>query len=139
MSRRGISTGSSFEAKYGYSRAVIDDEWIFISGTTGFDYVTGAINEDVANQTRRALATIKEVLAQAGAAFGDVVRAQIFIADQADADRVLKTYGDIVGAEVGEGVRPAATAVISRLIDDRMKVEIEITARRSTSQHDLGA
>lgn len=123
--RRLISSGSAFEAAYGYSRAVVEGEWIFVAGTTGFDYAAGTIADDAAEQTRQALRTIAAVLAEAGAGLADVVRARYFITDAADADPVLRVIGEHFGA-----IRPAATAIICGLIDPRMKVEIEVTARR---------
>ena len=130
MNRRGISTGSTFEAAYGYSRAVIEDGWVFVSGTTGFDYATGEIEPDAESQTRQTLKTIESVLAEAGATLADIVQSRIIIADQSDAERVLTTYGQVIGAAVGGGVRPTSTAIVARLIDDRMKVEIEVIARQ---------
>lgn len=130
MTRRGITTGSEFEAAFGYSRAVIDGDLIFVSGTTGFDYATGVIEPDAESQTRKTLQTIQEVLAQAGATLADVVSSRIIIAERDDATRILTVVGEVVGEAVGDGVRPAATAIVSSLIDDRMKVEIEVIARR---------
>lgn len=130
MNRRGISTGSEFEAAFGYSRAVVDGDWIFVSGTTGFDYATGSIDPDAESQTRRIFKTIETVLSEAGATLADIVRSRIIIADRKDASRILTVCGKIIGEAVGDGVRPAATAIVSSLIDDRMKVEIEVTARR---------
>lgn len=134
MNRRGISTGSTFEAAYGYSHAVIEDGWVFVAGTTGFDYATGEIEPDAESQTLQTLKTIESVLAEAGATLADIVQSRIIIADQSDAERVLTVYGQVIGAAVGDGVRPTSTAIVARLIDDRMKVEIEVTARRPAGQ-----
>ena len=133
MNRRGISTGSKFEAAFGYSRAVVDGDWIFVSGTTGFDYATGAIEPDAESQTRQTLRTIDAVLGEAGASLADIVLSRVIIADPDEAERILTVCGEVIGQAVGDGVRPAATAIVSRLIDDRMKVEIEVTARLPTA------
>lgn len=126
--RRRLSSGSEFERRYGYSRAVVEPDpggdWVFVAGTTGFDYAAGTISDDPAAQTRQTLANIAAVLAEAGGGLEHVVRARYIIADPADAEAVL---GEI-GAQFGE-IRPAATAIIAGLIDPRMKVEIEVTAR----------
>jgi enamine deaminase RidA (YjgF/YER057c/UK114 family) len=84
MSRRLISSGSEFEKTIGYSRAVVDGEWVFVSGTTGFDYVAGTISEDVAEQTRQTLRNIDAALIEAGASMTDIVRANYIITDRDD-------------------------------------------------------
>ncbi len=123
--RRLISSGSPFEAEVAYSRAVIDEDWIFVSGTTGFDYATMAISEDVAEQTEQTLRNIAAALAEAGASLADTVRVRYILPTAADFPAcwpVLRRYfGD---------VRPAATMIAAGLIDPRMKIEIEVTARR---------
>ena len=123
--RRLISTGSSFEALAGYSRAVVDGAWVWVSGCTGFDYATGAIADDVVEQTHQTLRNVEAALAEAGAGFGDVVRVRVFLAARDDFERVAP----ILAHYLGEG-RPANTTVIAALIDERMKVEIEVTARK---------
>jgi enamine deaminase RidA (YjgF/YER057c/UK114 family) len=125
VSRRRISSGSPFEALAGYSRAIVDGEWVFVSGTTGFDYASGAIADDVAEQTRQTFRNIETALADAGATLADVVRVRIFLAAREDFERVAPIVG-----EHFRDVRPANTTVIAPLVDPRMRVEIEVTARK---------
>jgi enamine deaminase RidA (YjgF/YER057c/UK114 family) len=124
MPRRLISSGSPFEKTMGFSRAVADGPWCFVAGTVGRD-AGGAYPDDVAEQARNALATIGKALAEAGFSFKDVVRARYYIADQSYAAPITPVLGETFG-----DIRPAATMVISQLIDPRMKVEIEVTAYR---------
>lgn len=126
MARQLISSGSEYEAKFGYSRAVVEGDWVFVSGTTGFNYATGEISDDPAEQTRQTLRTIESALAEAGASMNDVVRARYYVPNVDDWGSVSEVLGDVFG-----DVRPAATAVIADLIDPRMKVEIEVTARKA--------
>jgi enamine deaminase RidA (YjgF/YER057c/UK114 family) len=123
--RRLISSGSSFEARIGYSRAVVDGDWIFVSGTTGFDYKTMTISDDVVEQAEQVMKNIAEALAAAGSGFADVVRVHYILPDPADFEPcwpVLRRYfGD---------VRPAATMIAAGLIEPRIKIEIEVTARK---------
>jgi enamine deaminase RidA (YjgF/YER057c/UK114 family) len=125
MTRRLISSGSKFEAEIGYSRAVVDGEWVFVSGTTGFDYATMEIKSGVAAQCEQTLQNIDAALKQAGASLADVVRVHYILPNRADFELcwpILKKYfGD---------VRPAATMLQAGLFDPRMLVEIEVTARR---------
>jgi enamine deaminase RidA (YjgF/YER057c/UK114 family) len=123
--RRLISSGSPFEAEGGYSRAVVDGEWIFVAGTTGFDYARMTISDDPAEQARQALRNIEAALTEAGASLADVVRVKYYLPDAADWPAIVPVLGDALGR-----VRPAATALICGLIDPRMKIEIEVTARR---------
>ncbi len=126
MARRLISTGSKWEQEVGYSRVVVDDEWAFVSGTTGFDYATMTISPDVGEQTRQALENIAAALREAGFSLADVVRAVYILPraeDYADCWPVLREYFD--------EIRPASTALIADLVDPRMRIEIEVTARRS--------
>src|SRR5579872_5104045 len=123
--RKLISSGSSFEAAAGYSRAVVDGEWVFVSGTTGFDYRRMTIEPDVVAQTRQAFRNIEAALAEAGASLADVVRAHYYLPHAADWPAVVPVLGEVFGA-----VRPAATAVLCGLVDPRMRIEIEVTARR---------
>ena len=125
MSRRLISSGSTFEAEIGYSRAVVDGEWIFVSGTTGFDYSKMTISESLTEQTEQCLKNIAAALQQAGSSLDDVVRVTYMLPDGADFPQcwpVLRRY-------FGE-IRPAATMIAAGLADPRMKIEIEVTARR---------
>jgi enamine deaminase RidA (YjgF/YER057c/UK114 family)/quercetin dioxygenase-like cupin family protein len=121
-----ISSGSSFEKAVGYSRAVVDGEWVFVSGTTGFDYETMTISDDPVLQARQALANIERALAQAGASLADVVRLNTIVPRPEDWQKIAP----VLGEQFGE-IRPAATAIVAGLVDPRMLVEIEVTARRS--------
>jgi enamine deaminase RidA (YjgF/YER057c/UK114 family) len=124
MARRLISSGSSFEREIGYSRAVVDGEWVFVSGTTGFDYATMTISDDVAQQTDQCLRNIQAALMEAGATLADVVRVT-YVLPKAEEFRecwpVLRRY-------FGEA-RPAAMMIAAGLADPRMRIEIEVTAR----------
>ena len=122
---RLISTGSPFEKVAGYSRAVVQGDWCFVSGTTGYDYETMQMPDDVAAQTENTLATIDRALAEAGFARADVVRAQYTVTDAAYADIVFPILGRYF-----DGIRPAATMVVAGLIRPEMKIEIEVTAFR---------
>jgi enamine deaminase RidA (YjgF/YER057c/UK114 family) len=123
--RRLIASGSPFEAAAGYSRAVVDGKWIFVAGTTGFDYAQMTIAEDPAEQARQALRNVEQALAEAAATLADVVRVRYFMPDPADWPKIVTVLGEVFGA-----IRPAATALICGLVDPRMKIEIEVTARR---------
>ncbi len=126
MTRRLISSGSSFEAEIGYSRAVVeDDDWIFVSGTTGFDYAAMTIADGLVAQTEQCLVNIQSALQAANAGITDVVRVNYVLApgnDFRDCWPVLRRwFGD---------VRPAAMVIMAGLMDPRMRIEIEVTARR---------
>ncbi len=125
--RRLISSGSPFEAETGYSRAVVDGEWIFVAGTTGFDYAQMTIVDDPAEQARHAFRNIETALTEAGASLADVVRVKYYVPDAADWPAIVPVLGEVFGA-----IRPAATALICGLIDPRMKIEIEVTGRRGS-------
>jgi enamine deaminase RidA (YjgF/YER057c/UK114 family) len=124
MTRRLISSGSTFEEQIGYSRAVVDGEWIFVSGTTGFDYSTMSISGNLVEQTEQCLKNIEAALQQAGATLRDVVRVTYVLPNGEEFPEcwpVLRKYfGDI---------RPAAMMISADLADPRMKIEIEVTAR----------
>ena len=124
--RRLISSGSPFEAAAGYSRAVVDGEWVFVAGTTGFDYTQMTIAEDPAEQARQAFRNIEKALAEAGASLADVVRVHYYLPDMVDWPAIVPVLGEVFGT-----IRPAATALICGLVDPRMKIEVEVTARRS--------
>ena len=129
MPRKLITTGSPFEAAGGYSRAVVDGDFCFVAGTTGYDYKTMRIPDSDEEQTRNCFRTIGSVLGEAGFALEDVVRAQYFIVDRADADRVIAVCG-----EVFRDIRPAATIlVVAGLLTPAMKVEVQVTAKRRTA------
>jgi enamine deaminase RidA (YjgF/YER057c/UK114 family) len=125
MARRLISSGSVYERTAGYSRAVVDGEWVFVSGTTGMDYKAMTIESDVVAQAHQTLKNIGAALAEAGVAFADVVRVRYYFTDATDWPKVAPVLGDVFG-----DVRPAATALVCELIDPRMKIEIEVTAKR---------
>lgn len=127
--RRLISSGSSFEAETGYSRAVVDGDWIFVAGTTGFDYARMTIAGEPADQARQAFRNIETALAEAGASLADVVRVRYYVPNAADWPAIVPVLGGAFGA-----VRPAATALICGLVDPRMKIEIEVTARRGSAR-----
>nr|WP_316643221.1 RidA family protein [uncultured Roseateles sp.] len=125
MTRRLISSGSSFEHDIGYSRAVVDGEWVFVSGTTGFDYQTMTVSDDLLEQTEQCLKNIAAALTEAGASFADIVRVTYVLPDAAGFPNcwpILRKY-------FGE-VRPAAMMISAGLADPRMKIEIEVTARK---------
>lgn len=125
MSRRLISSGSPFEKQAGYSRAVVDGDWVFVAGTTGYDYATMTMPQGAEAQARNALATIAKVLNEAGSAISDVVRARYYVTQRAFADDVFKATGEVFG-----DIRPAATLIVCDLLNDDMLVEIEVTAKR---------
>ncbi|MFN0318004.1 MAG: RidA family protein [Burkholderiales bacterium] len=123
--RKLISSGSSFEKTAGYSRAVVDGDWVFVSGTTGYDYPTMTISDDVATQTRQAFENIKSALAQAGCTLANVVRVRYYLAQRHYFHQLAPVFGEYLGE-----ARPAATAVVCDLVEPEMKIEIEVTARR---------
>jgi enamine deaminase RidA (YjgF/YER057c/UK114 family) len=123
--RRLISTGSPFERTAGYSRAVVQGDWCFVSGTTGYDYASMSMPESVEDQTRNCLATIEKALKEAGFELADVVRAHYYITDPSYADIVFPILGETFG-----DIRPAATMIVCGLIRPEMKLEIEVTALR---------
>lgn len=125
MTRTLISSGSPFEKQVGYSRAVVDGDWAFVAGTTGYDPETRTMPERAADQARNALIVIERALATEGFALADVVRATYYFTDAAYWDEV----GPVLGAAFGE-IRPAATALVVGLVKPEMKVEIEVTALR---------
>ncbi|MDR6951971.1 enamine deaminase RidA (YjgF/YER057c/UK114 family) [Ancylobacter sp. 3268] len=124
--RRLISTGSPFEAEAGYSRAVVDGDDIFVSGTTGYDYSTMTLPESVEEQAHGCFRNIAATLKDAGAALADVVRVRYIITRPEYADIVFPIFGQYFGT-----VRPAATLIVAGLLRPEMKIEIEVTARRS--------
>jgi enamine deaminase RidA (YjgF/YER057c/UK114 family) len=126
MPRSLISSGSPFEELIGYSRAVVDGEWIFVSGTTGFDYKTMSISDDLLEQTEQCLKNIESALRQANSTLTDVVRVLYILPNASEFERcwpVLRKHFSTV--------RPAATMISAGLADPRMKIEIQVTARRS--------
>lgn len=125
MTRQLISSGSRFEEDIGYSRAVVDGEWVFVSGTTGFDYASMSISDDVVEQTEQCLRNITAALERAGATLADVVRVTYMLPDAAQFPRCWPVLRRHFGT-----VRPAATMLSAGLADARMKIEIEVTARK---------
>lgn len=126
MARQLISSGSKFEAEMGYSRAVVEGDWIFVSGTTGFDYATMEISSDVAKQAEKTFNNIKTAMEKAGFGLRHVVRVHYILPNAEDFPAcwpVLKKY-------FGE-IRPAATMFVAGLADPRMKIEIEVTGRKA--------
>jgi enamine deaminase RidA (YjgF/YER057c/UK114 family) len=123
--RRLISSGSQSETDIGYSRAVVDGDWVFVSGTTGFDYATRTISEDVAEQAEQTLRNIAWALEQAGASFSDVVRANYVLPRAEDFPACWPILRKYFGA-----ARPASMMIVAGLADPRMKIEIEVTARK---------
>jgi enamine deaminase RidA (YjgF/YER057c/UK114 family) len=121
--RRLISSGSTFESQIGYSRAVVSGDWVFVSGTTGYDYSTMTISDDVEEQTRQTLRNIGAALAEAGASFADVVRVHYLMPDLGDFEKTWPALQEVFGE-----VRPAATAFQAGLSNPEMKIEIEVTA-----------
>jgi enamine deaminase RidA (YjgF/YER057c/UK114 family) len=126
MSRQLISTGSPFEKTAGYSRAVIDGDFAFVAGTTGYDYATMTLPADVSDQARNCFKSIEAALTEGGFALADVVRATYYICDRRDAEAVFAVCGEKLG-----NIRPAATLlVVAGLLLPGMKIEIEVTAKR---------
>jgi len=125
MTRQRISSGSTFEEQIGYSRAIVDGDWIFVSGTTGYDYAAMTISANVVEQAEQCCRNIAAALDQAGSSMADVVRVHYILPDAADFEPcwpvLRKWFGD---------VRPAATMLSCGLADPAMKIEIEVTARK---------
>lgn len=127
MNRKRISSGSTFEKQIGYSRAVVAGDWVLVSGTTGFDYATMSIADDILQQTEQCLKNIEAALREAGSSLKDVVRVTYVLPDGAEFERcwpVLRKY-------FGE-VQPAATMMSAGLADPRIKIEIEVTALKGS-------
>ena len=127
MTRKRITTGSPFEEKFAYSRAVAQGDWCFCAGTTGFDYATMTMPEDPAEQTRNIFETITKALTEAGFSMADVVRVQVTVTDAAHWEASAAVVREYLG-----DVRPANTTVVSDLMTPEMKVEIEATAYRGS-------
>jgi enamine deaminase RidA (YjgF/YER057c/UK114 family) len=123
--RRFIRSGSTFEEQIGYSRAVVSGDFVFVSGTTGFDYGTMTLAEGVVAQCEQALVNIERALAEAGATLNDVVRVRYVLPDRADFEPCWPALRRAFAT-----ARPAATMIVAGLLDPRMRIEIEVTARR---------
>jgi enamine deaminase RidA (YjgF/YER057c/UK114 family) len=134
MTRRLISSGSTFERDIGYSRAVVDGEWIFVSGTTGYDYQTMTISDELIEQTEQCLKNIESALVEAGANFSDVVRVTYVLPNAAEFPECWPVLRKYFG-----NVRPAAMMICAGLADPRIKIEIEVTARRHAAARDANA
>jgi enamine deaminase RidA (YjgF/YER057c/UK114 family) len=126
--RRWISSGSTFERDIGYARAVVDGDWIFVSGTTGFDYAAMTISDDVVAQAEQCLTNIAAALAEAGSSLDDVVRVHYILPDAADFEPCWPVLRRAFAT-----ARPAATMFAAGLADKRMRIEIEVTARTRAS------
>jgi len=124
MQRKLISSGSPFEEKIGYSRAVIDGEYVFVSGTTGYDYSDMSISDDVIEQTNQCFKNIEKVLIEAKSSLSNIVRIHYIYPNKFD----FEPCWPILQKYLGE-VKPAATMFEAGLLDEKMKVEIEVTAR----------
>jgi enamine deaminase RidA (YjgF/YER057c/UK114 family) len=122
--RRLISTGSSFEQTIGYSRAVVDGDWVFVSGCTGVDYTTMTLADGVVAQAEQAMQNVDAALREAGASIADVVRVRYILPDRGEFEPcwpvLQRWFGD---------VRPAATMLMCELLDPQMRIEVEVTAR----------
>lgn len=121
--RKLITSGSTFEAEIGYSRAVQQGNWLFVSGTTGFDYATMAISDDVAEQAEQCFKNIEAAMAKAGFSLSDVVRVHYILPKASDFEATWPVLKNYLG-----NIRPAATMFEAGLADPRMKIEIEVTA-----------
>jgi enamine deaminase RidA (YjgF/YER057c/UK114 family) len=128
MARQLISSGSQFERDIGYSRAVVDGDWVFVSGTTGFDYATMTISDSLADQTEQCLKNIQSALNQAGAEFADIVRVTYMLPNAGRFPECWPILRKYFGA-----VRPAATMISAGLADPRMQIEVEVTARKRST------
>ena len=125
--RRRIFSGTTYEDLAGYARAVVDGDWVHVSGTTGIDPADGSIPEDVVAQTHQIFRNIEWALAEAGSSLGDVVRIRVYLDSRDDFPIVAPIIGDYM-----RDIRPANTTVIAALCDPRMKIEIEVTAHKAT-------
>jgi reactive intermediate/imine deaminase len=126
MARTRISSGSTFEAVGGYSRAVVDGDTVYVAGTTGFDYATMTIAEDAVAQCHQCFRNMAAALAEAGCTLDDVVRVRYYLTDVRGFEALEPVFGQYFAR-----ARPAATAIVCGLVDPRMKIEIEVTARKA--------
>lgn len=125
--KRLISSGSAFEAVAGYSRAVVDGDYVHVSGTTGFDYATMTIVDDLVEQTHQCFRNVAAALKEAGSSLDDVVRVHYYLTNATSFGKLAPIFGEYFAR-----ARPAATAIVCGLVDARMKIEIEVTARRES-------
>lgn len=124
MSRKLISSGSEYETKIGYSRAVLDGDYVFVSGTTGFDYETMSISDNVTEQAEQCFKNIEDALVKAGSTLNDVVRVHYIFPNKLDFEPCWPVFKKYLGVAC-----PAATMFVAQLLDDKMKLEIEVTSR----------
>ena len=123
--RKRISSGSSFESNVGYSRAIVDGDMMWVSGTTGFNYETMTISEDVVEQAEQTFRNIRVAMEQDGFALDHVVRVNYIFPNAADFEPCWPVLRKYLG-----GARPACTVIVAGLVDPRMKIEIEVTAKK---------
>ncbi|KAH6659774.1 endoribonuclease L-PSP [Truncatella angustata] len=128
MARQFVSSGSSFEQRIGYSRAVVTGEWVFVSGCTGYDYKTGEISADVVQQTEQTFKNIAAALHEAGANVDEIVRVRYILPLREDFPKCWPVLTKWLG-----NARPAATMIVSGLLDEAMKIEIEVTAKKGSA------
>ncbi len=128
MEKKLIRSESTFEDQIGYSRAVVIDDWVFVSGTTGFDYKSMTISEDILEQTEQCLSNISDALSEAGSSISDVVRVTYVLPNRDDFEPCWPILRKYFGS-----VKPAAMMISAELSDPRMKIEIEVTARKAAS------
>ena len=126
MKRKLISSGSKFEAVIGYSRAVVQGDWVFVSGTTGYNYENMTIADDIETQTEQCLLNIKDALQKADAKMEDIVRVTYMLPVASDFEKCWPTLQKYFGE-----IRPAATMISAGLADEKMKIEIQVTALKS--------
>ncbi|WP_299047708.1 RidA family protein [uncultured Polaribacter sp.] len=126
MKRKRISSGSEFEEKIGYSRAVVQGNWVFVSGTTGYNYENMTISDDIASQTEQCLLNIKNALEQAEASLSDVVRVMYILKEASEFEKCWPVLGKYFGE-----IKPAATMIAAGLADEKMKIEIQVTALKN--------
>ncbi len=126
--RRRIFSGSSLEKIAGYARAVVDGDWVHVSGCTGMDYASGEVSDDVAEQTHQVFRNINWALAEAGSSLDDVVRIRVYLDSREDFETVAPVPGDYI-----RHISPANTTVVAPLVDARLKVEIEVTAHKAAA------
>ena len=126
MNRKLISSGSEFESKIGYSRAVVDGDYVFVSGTTGYDYESMSISENPVEQADQCFKNIEKALLEAGSCLDQVVRVHYIVPNKSDFEPCWPVFKKYLGKAC-----PAATVFVAGLLDDKMKLEIEVTARIS--------
>lgn len=124
MKRKHISSGSEFEEKIGYSRAVVDGDYVFVSGTTGYDYEAMTISDDPVEQAEQCFRNIEKALVQAGSSVDNIVRVHYIFPEKSDFEPCWPVFRKYL-----DKARPAATMFVAGLLDEAMKLEIEVTAR----------